>query len=128
VIVIRETSGGTIAMSFTYVTRSIGLTAGIGCVDDKGWVDESVKWSSEESGGRSLGDAIGEAVPIPKDEAERLAESALRELHERGGDRSDMTRRDWVGAGALLTLAGGLVFVAALAVLAALVWAAIELI
>jgi hypothetical protein len=89
-------------------------------------VEEGVKWSSEEPDHRSLADAIVEAVAIPNDEAERLAESALYELHERGRDRSDMTRRDWVGAGALLTLSGGLVFVAILAVVAALIWLAVE--
>jgi hypothetical protein len=89
-------------------------------------VEEGVSWSSTEPDQRSLAAAIVEAVAIPKDEAERLAESALEELHERGADRSDMRRRDWVGAGALLTVSAGLVFVGILALVAALIWVAIE--
>jgi hypothetical protein len=125
VLVIRDTSTGTVVMRFGYISRSIGLSVGIGRVDNQGWVEEFISWSSESPIGQSLADAIVEAASIPQDEAESLAESALRELHERGGDKSDMTRSDWVKGGAFLTASVGIILVAIIAAVAALVWVAI---
>ena len=127
-IVVKETSKGRVVLTFTYVSRSIGLTAGVGRVGDQGWVEETVNWSSGASDDGSLANAIAEAASVPNAEAEQLAESALRELHDRGGDKSEMTRRDWLYAGALLTTSAGIIFVVIVAVIAALVLVAIKLI
>jgi hypothetical protein len=128
VIVVRDTSQGTIVMSFSYVTRSIGLAASIGSIDRQGWAADVVSWNSGAQDGRSLADAIVEAVPIPLEEAKELAESTLAQLHERGGDVSDMSRRDWLSAGARLTTTFGAILVLILILLAALVWIAIKVV
>lgn len=126
-IVVKETSQGRLVLTFAYVTRSIGLTASIGRVGDQGWVEETGSWSSSASDGGSLADAIAAAASVPEAEARQLAESALRELHERGGDKSEMTRREWLRAGALLTTSAGIIFVLIGAAIAVLVWVAIKL-
>ena len=82
-IVVRDTSRGRIVLDFTYV-------------DEEGWVVDFVRWNSGARDERSLADAIVEAASVSKDEAEELAQSALQQLHERGGDESEMTRRDWL--------------------------------
>jgi hypothetical protein len=53
-------------------------------------------------------------------------ESNWRMPPERGGDMSDMARRDWVQAVAMLTTTLGIVFVLIIAALAALVWLVIK--
>jgi hypothetical protein len=62
VIVVRDTSRGAIVMSFTYVTRSVGLAAAVGPVDEQGWAADFVRWNSGAEDGRSLADAIVEAA------------------------------------------------------------------
>jgi hypothetical protein len=126
-IVVKETSGGTVVLTFSYVSRSIGLTAEVGRVADQGWVGETVSWSSGDPSEGSLPDAIRKTVSIPRGEAEQVAEGVLRELHDRGGDKSELTRRDWLRAGALLTTGVGAILLAAIAAMAALAWITIRL-
>jgi hypothetical protein len=94
------------------------VSVAVGRIDESGWAGEDASWNSGDAES-TLADAILRAVSIPRDEAQQLGTSAMREWRDRGGESEG--RGNAVRGLALISGVGlGLVALGAAAV--AVVW------
>ena len=126
-LLVCSTSKGLVALDFiSPISNHFNVC--IGVFDEAGWMGEPSHWAPyDESKDRlplneelpSLGSAIARATTVPEAEAIELANQALREWRERGGE--DVDRGDALKGLAFITVAGTGIFLAIAAAVALLI-------
>jgi len=109
-VLVRETSRGTLALKLAYNGRWVGHTVDVFELDLDGWSSNLGVWGSYRDKQGPLESFLAEKIGLPADEARRLAEEAFSGFRERGGEQT-LSRLQWVRAFAMLSFALTEIFV-----------------